>query len=367
MRIVIATGGTGGHCYPAMLVAEGLKSAGNEVLFAGGTKGFESRLASEFGIPFISIRAKGFPSKLGIAFCEAAYTLILGIIDALKHLVKFKPDVVIGGGGYCSAPVLVAARIMKYPILLMEQNLLPGKVTRLFAKFASKVMITFPESASYLPGSKTVVTGTPIRPRILALSKEDGRKNLGLDPELFTILVVGASQGAQSINNVIVDLITGGFSDPKWQWIHITGKSHFEGVSAAIRNSSSKKSDSRYVIFPYLEDVASAYAAADLVVARSGASTIAELTGRGVPAILIPYPYAAEQHQLTQARYVAEEGAAVLLLDSELGVDRLIKEINLLLENPEQLNLMKLRSIKLGQNDALAKVIKETLTIGSIP
>lgn len=349
-----------------MLVAEGLKSAGNEVLFVGGTKGLEYGLASEFRIPFVSIRAKGFPGKLGIAFCGAAGTLILGVIDALKHLVKFKPDVVIGGGGYCSAPVLVAARIMKYPILLMEQNLLPGKVTRLFAKFASKVMITFSESASYLPGSKTLVTGTPIRPRILALSKEEGRKNLGLDPELFTILVAGASQGAQSINNVIVDLITGGFSDPKWQWIHITGRSHFEGVSAAIRNSSSenKKSDSRYVIFPYLEDIASAYAAADLVVARSGASTIAELIGRGVPAILVPYPYAAEQHQLTQARYLAEEGAAVLLLDSELRADRLIKEINLLLENPEQLNLMKLRSSKLGKNDALAEVIKETLTIG---
>lgn len=364
MKVAIATGGTGGHCYPAIMVASALQSLTHKVLFMGGTKGFEADLSQKYNIPFASVRAKGFPSKIGYTFITAVISLLLGIKDALKLLSRFKPNIVVGGGGYCSAPAVLAARILGIPILLMEQNLFPGKVTRLFARFAKKILVSFPESKSFLPKIPITVTGTPVRKEITAVSKEEGRKKIGLDPKLFTILVMGASQGAQSINKAMEEISKLKDLNSSWQWIHITGKSHFENVNFAIMSSGPIARGFKYIGFPYLENIADAYAAADLIVTRAGATTIAEILCRGLPAILIPYPYASEDHQLVNAKYLAKEGAAVLLLEKELSGERLIREVTLLANDQELLNRIGRCSKQIGKPDALDMVVKEILTAG---
>lgn len=383
MRVVIATGGTGGHCYPAVLVAKALQSTSHQVLFLGGTRGFEADLAKENDVPFIPVRSKGFPAKINAAFLSAIGALTLGVIDAINALLRFHPDLVIGAGGYCSAPVIVASVILGFPFFLMEQNLLPGKVTRLFARQARKVLISFSESAKYIPGAKTTLTGTPVRKEILNTTKEEGqkkeaRKRLGLDPDTPAILVMGASQGAQPINNIMVEMISSialgsnncGLSNDglnnickAWQWVHITGKSHFEGVLEKIRNSGFKKDNFKYFCFPYIENIGDAYAASDLLVARAGAGTIWEILNCGIPAVLVPYPYAAENHQLLNARHLANEGACVLLLERDLTLDRLVKEIKTIMDDSNKLSSLREKALLMGCPDALNKVISEILSI----
>lgn len=274
----------------------------------------------------------------------------LGVVKAYSILRKFRPDVLVGTGGYTSAGVALAERLRGGRIVIHEQNSVPGKTNLMLAKLAKKVCVTFDESAQYFPKEKTVVTGLPVRPDIIkGIDRRTARESMGLDPDKFTLLVFGGSQGARRVNEMVLEavptLISAGM-----QVIHQTGKRNFEDVS-------SKKPDlPGYITFPYIEDMAAAYSAADLVVSRSGASSIAEITVCGVPAVFIPFPYAHADHQTKNAETVARAGAAVAVVEKELTGQALAGIIVELAEDRAKLAGMAEASKKLGRPNAAADI-----------
>jgi len=278
--------------------------------------------------------------------------LCLGIVKAYSILRKFRPDVLVGTGGYTSAGVALAERLRGGRIVIHEQNSVPGKTNLMLAKLAKKVCVTFDESVQYFPKEKTVVTGLPVRPDIIkGVGRCAARESMGLDPDKFTLLVFGGSQGARRINEMVLEavpmLVSAGM-----QVIHQTGKKNFDDVTA-------KKPDlPGYFIFPYIEDMAAAYSAADLVVSRSGASSIAEITVRGVPAIFIPFPYAHADHQKKNAEAVARAGAAIAVVEKELTGPALAGIILELAEDKARLAKMAEASKKLGRPNAAADITK---------
>lgn len=276
----------------------------------------------------------------------------LGIVKACSILREFKPDVLVGTGGYTSAGVALAQWLLGGKVVIHEQNSIPGKTNRMLAKLAKKVFVTFEESVDYFPREKTVVTGLPVRPEIIAgKDRRAARESFGLDPDKFTLLVFGGSQGARRVNEMVLEavpqLIAAGI-----QVLHQTGKKNFEDVSA-------KRPDlSGYVILPYIDDMAGAYSAADLVVSRSGASSIAEITACGVPSVLIPFPYAHADHQTKNAEAVARAGAAIAVAEKGLTGSVLTGIIIELAADKEKISKMAEASRKLGRPNAALDITK---------
>jgi UDP-N-acetylglucosamine--N-acetylmuramyl-(pentapeptide) pyrophosphoryl-undecaprenol N-acetylglucosamine transferase len=356
-KVVITGGGTGGHFYPALSVAQEIKRRNNDadILFIGSRRGIEAKAAPAAGFPVKFIRSAGFsanPKKLA-NFCLQNP---VGLIQALSVLRKFKPDVVVGSGGFVSFPVLSAAKILKIPFVILEQNVLPGKVNRLMAKWSEKVLASFEASKKYLPESKTVVTGNPVRREIAEQTRDRAMKNLNLTDGIFTLVITGASQGARSINNAVLKCLPE-WKDKGWQILHLVGRNNYEEMK---KNTEYYISEFReeYRCIDYTEDMASIYAAADLVVARAGASTLAEITVRGLPAVLIPYPYAADNHQEKNAAWIEEIGGAKVIPDGVVE-EELCQVIIELSGNKEKLSEMSEKSRTLGRPEALKQIVDE--------
>ncbi|MHB0913022.1 MAG: undecaprenyldiphospho-muramoylpentapeptide beta-N-acetylglucosaminyltransferase [Armatimonadota bacterium] len=339
MKIVLTGGGTGGHSYPALSVAEVLRARGCELLYVGSATGPEAELARAAGIPFV-----GLPSRklgggpVGIALALAA--LARGFVRARAALRRFRPDLVIGTGGYAAAAVVLAQAMRGGRTLIHEQNAVPGRTNLWLARYASMICVTFPESARFFPPEKTKVTGLPIRAGLLDLpAKSEARAALGLDEEKFTVLVLGGSQGARALNAVVEALpaLDGA------QVLHQTGRANFV-----------ESSRPGYRVVPYFEEMSEAYAAADLVVSRCGASTLAEITAVGLPSVLVPYPHAYADHQTKNAEAMGE--AAILIPESELSPELLAETIRKLSVSPEELSRMAEAARRLGRPDAAREI-----------
>jgi UDP-N-acetylglucosamine--N-acetylmuramyl-(pentapeptide) pyrophosphoryl-undecaprenol N-acetylglucosamine transferase len=285
-----------------------------------------------------------------------------GYRQALNIMDRFRPQVVVGTGGYVCVPVILAARKRRISVLLHEQNAYPGLANRVLSLSADKVMLTFPEAIRYFPRlarGKMVWTGMPVRQEILATTREAGLKALDLDPNRLTVLATGGSQGAQSLNRAMIHVIKQRAGDSRIQIIHVTGHVDFEKVMVLLKEGGISPAErANIIVEPYLEHMEYALACADLCVTRAGAAFLSEMTSKGAPGILIPYPYATGDHQTHNAKSLEDAGAAVILTDQSLTGPRLLAQIEGLLFNAERRALMSENSRKIGKDDALRNILK---------
>lgn len=356
MKIVIAGGGTGGHVFPGIAIAREFKKIEDnvEVIFIGTAYGIESVVVPREGFHIKLIRSEGIVGVDIFKAVRSAMKIPLSLRDSYVVLKEIKPDLVFGVGGYCSGPVLLTASLMKIPTMIHEQNSVPGLTNKLLSKFVDIVTVTYQESMDFFPKGKTVLTGNPVREEILNGVRERGYKSFGLDKGLFTIFVFGGSSGASSINRAVSETLVylDEFKD-RIQFLHQTGERDFNTVRDFYHSKGF-----RGTIIPFAHNMADAYAVADLVISRAGATTLAELTVCGKAAILIPYPHAAGDHQELNARKLWDMGAAQMLLDRELNGKTLSQLIRYLFENPDAIGEMEKISRTLGRPEAAQKIVE---------
>lgn len=358
MRIVFAGGGTGGHVYPALAVAREILKCRpeTEILFIGGTRGIERKIAGGAGFPVETITVSGMPRKTSPAIFPFLWKLGASILRSRKILKRFQPRVVMATGGYVSGPPVIAAHFLGIPAVIQEQNSFPGITNRKLARYADMVFLGFENARKYFTGKAEVIcTGNPVRGEIGAGDRERAAKAWGFDPARKTLLIFGGSQGAQAVNRAFfndLDHVASREIQVLWQ----TGDREFDAW---------KKHDGSYNgrvrVTPYIDGMADAYALADLVVARAGAMSIAEITACGLPAIFIPLPTAAENHQEHNARSLADAGAAVMMREADLAPSRLGEEILAILDSPERWEKMAGAARKLGRNDAASRIAEKVL------
>ncbi len=352
MKIILAGGGTGGHLYPALAVADEFKERGVDCEFIGTKRGLESRLVPEYGYRLHTIWARGVAGNL-FQKLFAVFLILLGSLQCMFLLGRNRPDLVIGVGGYASAPALFAAKVLGIPLVLLEQNQVAGKVTSLMAPYANLVCLSFPDTK--LKGSvKTKWTGNPLRAQLFTHTQEESRKALAIPLEAKVLLVSGASQGAKSLNQAVWSLAEEGLEEHFWV-VHLIGRSHFDAFKEQYAELP-ESTRSRYLIFDFVEDMGQIYRAADLALTRAGATTIAELTALGLPAILVPYPYAGA-HQVSNTKALVEVGGAIVVDDSDIQ-DKLKPLLTELSQDLTQLNRMAEKSSSLGKPDATKTVVE---------
>ncbi len=353
-RLLIAGGGTGGHLYPGVAVAMEAQKEGIEVLFIGTEKGIEARVLKKEGFKLRTIKA-GRLKGMGMAEKIRTLTGIPGgIFQAAGIIREFGPQAVIGVGGYASFPAVAAARLTGIPVVIQEQNAYPGLTNRILGKIADAVAIGFEDAAGFFPKGRSVFTGNPIRGGMLATDRGAALDAWGLKHGMFTVLVFGGSGGAHTINKGMTDALAvlAGL-EGSMQFIHQTGEKDLKMVEDAYAGTGFTAK-----VSPFIYDMAGAYACADLVVCRSGALTLAELTALGKPALLVPYPFAANNHQVANARSLEKSGAAKVIVDGEATGERLASEIKGLMDDNDALAVMSGRCLALGKPGAASAVLQ---------
>ncbi len=357
MRLVVAGGGTGGHLFPGIAVAEVcVAKTGGEVLFVGSAHGLEAKVVPRKGYPFVGLGVKGARGRGWRGWVEFAGEMPLAFLRAWRALARFSPHVVVGLGSYGSVPVILAAWSRGIPIVLLEQNARPGLANRLLGRLATTVCTAFAEAGRFFPQGKSIYTGNPVR-RLHAssLAAEMGHQ------KGFHLLAFGGSQGARSINRAMVDAVR-----VLWQCLpslivtHQTGSADEQWVAREYQAAGVVARVSAFI-----EDMATAYACADLVVCRAGATTLAELATVGKPAILVPYPFATDDHQRVNAEVWVREGAAEMILDRELSGERLAEKIRALVANPERLATLARNALRLARPEAAEHVVRICEQVGS--
>lgn len=354
-RVIVTTGGTGGHIFPALAVAEEIKARNKDatVLFMGGKYGPEGDIAAQAGLEFVGLPVRGFLGR-GLRMLGAGFGMLRGLTKAGIVMRRFKPDAVIGFGGYAAFAGVMAARYAGVPTAIHEQNSIPGVANKILARRVDRVFVSLPDIKSVFPEEKTIVTGNPVRSSIAELAKDDSR--LCRKPEK-RVLILGGSQGATAINECVVENL-GALLDNGYSLWHQTGQADFERVREAYR----KNGGERMRVDSFIRDMAAAYAWADIAVCRAGATTIAELTCAGLPAIFIPFPAATHDHQTHNARQVTVAGAAELLPQAKLEPARgapslLFERLEELLGDAEQLGKMADASRALARPRAAAVLV----------
>ncbi len=359
VRMLFAGGGTGGHVYPALAIAEEMKRriVDFEPLFVGTRSGLESNVVENAGfeIRYISsrgVRGRGLPGKmLTIA------ALMVGLVQSMRIVRSFAPDLVLGTGGYASAAVVLAASALRRPVVLQEQNSIPGLANRLLAPKASRIYLGFQRAAERLGRSRGVLyTGNPLRESILHPRDVDPHAAFGLEREMPVLLVFGGSQGASRLNRAAVEYLEG---RPDIQAIVQTGGRDFEWVRERLDGAKAKA-----FVSPYIADIDLAYRAATVALARAGALSVSELAAVGLPAILVPYPFAADDHQRSNAEVLVEAGGALLVEDRELDGASLSRRIDDLFSGGgEALNSMRSALGRIAKPNATAEICGDIMTL----
>ncbi|MHB1127113.1 MAG: undecaprenyldiphospho-muramoylpentapeptide beta-N-acetylglucosaminyltransferase [Bacillota bacterium] len=365
--MLITGGGTGGHIYPALAIARGLKEQipDLDILYVGTRQGLETDLVPKEGLPFRAINAAGLERRITLHNVKALALSALGVGQAWAILRKYNPQVVVGTGGFVSGPVMLVASLMKIPTVLHEQNALPGLTNRALSRRVSRVCYTFAESKKYfLRSTLATHTGLPVRPEIIRTDREEGRRNYCLSTGEQLVLVVGGSRGAQSINKAMQAVWKAYHGNRAVHILHVAGAAGYEAAVGAARNTGLKlDNNGNITIIPYLYNMEYALAAADVVIGRAGAAFLAEIMVKGIPAILIPYPYAAENHQEYNARALENKGAAVVICDRELNGENLLSTLQDLLGDQNRLRQMHEKSKAMGQSKALDDILKVILEV----
>ncbi len=353
MRAIISGGGTAGHINPALATAGRLaKEHGAEILFIGTKKGLESTLVPKAGWDICYIQVSGLIRRLTLKNFLVIKQFLTAISHCKKIIKDFRPDVVIGTGGYVCAPVLFAAHALGIPTLVHEQNVIPGVTVKMTAKSVDSLCISFPETTGYLKpacAEKCVLTGNPIREEMLTVDKESARKKLNLDDRPF-IVSFGGSLGAERLNQAAISFINEN-KTANVQFLLGTGQRYYDTVKSTITNN-----DPAISVVPYIDNMDTVMAAADLIIGRAGALTVSELCAMGKPSILVPSPNVAHDHQTYNAKSVENAGGAVLIPDCEYTGDRLTAVLCELLQNPDRLTDMSQRAKTIGITDGTKRI-----------
>ena len=346
MRVLIAGGGTGGHVIPALAIARELKSRYQaEVLFVGTARGMENRLVPQAGFGLARVKVGALKNVSMITRARTLFDLPRAVVDARKIIKVFDPDVVVGVGGYASGPAMAAAILMHIPTLAFEPNYIPGFANKIVGHRVSAAAVHFEQTQKYFHNAQVV--GVPVRGEFFKVAA-------AANSHPPTLLIFGGSQGAQAINQAMTAAAPEVLSKiPALRIIHQTGEKEYNDVSAAYAKAGIKAQVSAFI-----DDMPGAFAGADLLVCRSGASTVAEITAAGKPAIFVPFPRAADDHQTRNAEAIAQGGAAVLVPQSELTPERLARLIIELFGNPARLKEMSERARALSHHDAAGRVAR---------
>ena len=353
---MIAGGGTGGHVYPGIAIAEELQRLhpDAQVIFVGGRRGVEAVAVPESGFRIRFVTVRGLPRRAWWRWPAAVFSNAIGFLQAIWVVATERPDVVVGTGGYVSGPVAFAAYVMGRPLLLQEQNSIPGLANRWLARVAREVHLSFTEARGYFARKDNLkVTGNPVRAFILGGDRTTGMHEFGLTEGKPTVFIFGGSRGAHRINEAALDAMRRLKGRVDVQFILQTGRDDYDW---AKQIAESEQLPTR--ILPYLRQIHLAYAVADLVVCRSGAMTLAEIAACGTPAILVPYPYAAHNHQEVNALNLVERGAAAMVLDRELNGERLAREIAHLLADRQTLRRMSANARTFARLDAAERLVR---------
>ncbi|NLC69844.1 MAG: undecaprenyldiphospho-muramoylpentapeptide beta-N-acetylglucosaminyltransferase [Desulfuromonadaceae bacterium] len=356
MRLLIAGGGTGGHVFPALALAEALRNEGknDQVLFVGTNRGLEAKVVPERGFRLEMIDIRGFVGKSLGERMMFFWLLLKGVVRSLRLLAGFRPDLVLGVGGYASAPLLIAARLRGVPYVIHEQNAFPGGVNRIMGRWARRVCLSFADTAEYFPAGRTVVTGNPVREGIAACPPlPEG------DPRL---LVFGGSQGAQAINRMVTEAL------PLLEGLRGRLTIHHQTGSvelATVRESYRKAGWDAAGVVSFIDDMAEAYGQAWLVVCRAGATTVAELAASGRPAVLIPFPHAAKDHQTRNALALEQAAAALLLPQADGTAERLAATINELIGDRKRLLKMSEAMRNQARPKAAEAILRECRAVAA--
>ncbi len=354
MRVLIAGGGTGGHVIPALAIARELKSRYQaEVLFVGTARGLENRLVPQAGFGLMRVKVGALKNVSLITRMKTLFDLPRAVVDARKIIHVFRPDVVIGVGGYASGPAMAAAILMHIPTLAFEPNYVPGFANKIVGHRVSAAAVHFEQTQKYFRNAQVV--GVPVRAEFFKVAPS------GNHPP--TLLVFGGSQGAQAINRAMTAAASEVLRQiPSLRIIHQTGEREYNDVQAAYAQAGVKAEVSAFI-----DDMPAAFAQADLLLCRSGASTVAEITAAGKPAIFVPFPQAADDHQRRNAEAIAQGGAAVLVPQAELTPEKLARLLVELFGDPARLRQMSERARALSHHDAAGRVAKMAAELSGLP
>ncbi|MBL0700024.1 MAG: undecaprenyldiphospho-muramoylpentapeptide beta-N-acetylglucosaminyltransferase [Desulfosarcina sp.] len=358
-RIVIAGGGTGGHLFPGIAIAEEFLRRDSEavILFLISGRPLEVSVLSEKKYDYTCIESQGIKGRGLLKQIAAVAKIPQGILSSLKILKRFRPDIVLGVGSYSSGPVVAGAWLLGITIALCEQNILPGVTNRLLSYFAARIYVAFRNTSLGCSKKKIYFTGNPVRREILeyALKKKPAQKDESQkEKRRFTVMITGGSQGAHSINLAVADALDHIKSKDNFDFIHQTGADDEDMMQAIYKNHAI-----RSTVKSFFNDMPVQFEKSDLVICRSGATTVAELTALGKGTLFIPYPFAADNHQVLNALSLAEAGAAEMILQEELGGELLAKKIEYFASHPEFLKTMALRAKKMGRPDAVKKIVDD--------
>ncbi len=357
MTILFAGGGTGGHLYPAIAIAEEIKKLepNARIGFVGTKHKIEARVVPQKGFEFFTIWISGFSRRLRVSNLLFPVKVVVALFQSFFLITKLKPDIVVGTGGYVCGPVLFVASLMNIPTVVHESNSYPGVTTRLLARRVTKIFITFDETKRWLSrNARTELAGNPTRDVLSGVTREEGCTYFNLSAKKKTVFVFGGSLGAASINRVMPAVVDNAIKND-YQIIWQTGESNWQSASAVQKHDNIK-------VMKYVDRMELAYSAADIVVSRSGATTVAELTRLGKPAILVPYPYAAANHQELNAKTMVDAGAALMIPDKDLN-DKLLSSITTLLFDEHQQKEMAGKSLKLGKPHAGKEIAEKILLL----
>ena len=367
MRVLISGGGTGGHINPALAIADKIKNSFDDVTveYVGTKKGLEATLVPKAGLKIHFIKVKGFKRKLTLENIDAAVKAVTSVAAAKKIIKEFKPDIVIGTGGYVSWPVLKAASKMGIPTAIHEQNAFPGVTTRMLSKLVDKVMISFEESRPYFDcdKSKLVLVGNPVSEKMLTANKEASREKLGISPDKTVILSAGGSLGAKPLNDKVYELIRD-YSIPKdLVHIHATGNGGWEEQSELyLKMGFDRKDEDTLVkgnvtVCRYIYNMHELLAACDVEICRAGAMTLSELACLGKAAVIIPSPYVTNNHQYKNAKVLCDKGAAVMIEEKNLTGSLLIEKVKYLAEDKAARSAVENNVRTFAVTDTLDRII----------
>lgn len=350
MRVILTGGGTGGHIYPAMAIIKELKrlAPDTEFLYIGTEKGLEKNIVAREGIPFESLNITGFKRKLSFENIKTIYRFLRGVSKSKRIIKAFRPDVIIGTGGYVCGPVVFAGAKRGLKTMIHEQNSVPGLTNKFLSRYVDKVAISLEAARPFFPENKAVLTGNPRASEVMNGNGRKGRTALGLSKTKKTVLIVGGSRGARPINDAVISMMKELKNKP-YQIVYVTGEVHYEKVMRQVEASGNPDN---VKIVPFIHEMPDVLAATDLACCRAGATSIAELTALGIPSILIPSPYVTNNHQEKNARAIAENGAAKVLLEKDLNGQKMFGLIDHLLNDTASLENMHRAALEQGKPDA---------------
>ncbi len=352
MKMLIAGGGTGGHLFPGIALAEEVttRHPDNRVLFVGTTRGLEARVVPAAGFPLETIQVRGLKGMGLLRSLQALAMLPLSFVASWRIVGRFKPDVVVGVGGYASGPVVLAAWLRGIATAIQEQNALPGVTNRILGKFVRAVFIAFEQARSAFPARKTYLVGNPVRRKLM---DNYLRSRPPVTDTRFRLLVVGGSLGARGLNSRMLEALPHlGDLRERMDIVHQTGAADLERVTAGYADAGVKAE-----VVPFVEDMSAAYARASLVLCRAGATTVAELAICKKAAILVPFPFATDDHQAINAAALVEAGAALMFREAELTGERLAQELRRLASTPDRLQRMERAAGGLGRPEAARELV----------